>query len=100
MIKPYISKRYRISSSLAIDISKVKKVNSITTCIEFMSHKSKKTIRISPIILHLKERMITAYMAKENGPDINFSDVDAEWYEFIEATFKMIISVSSDKDLS
>ena len=96
-----ITKRYRISTQLAGKIAKIKIINSITTGINFEDAKTGVVVRLDPIILDFRNRSITAtIMAGCNESHINFSHIDQEWFEFIEANFLAQTNSYLCKDLS
>lgn len=96
-----ITKRYRISTQLAGMLAKSKKIKDLVTGIDFLDFKTGLKVRLNPVILHIKEKKITAHMRKEFNEDyVNFSHVRSEWLEFIEASFLMILSTYASEDFS
>ena len=96
-----IKKRYRISTQLAGKIAKIKTINNITTGINFENNKTGVVVRLDPIILDFRNSSITAtIMAGCNESYINFSHIDQEWFEFIEANFLAQMNSYLCKDLS
>ena len=81
-------------------IAPYKNINEIVSGIDFEDKRTGLLIRLNPIILHVKERLITLYMPAEHNPkNLNFSQVSSEWLEFIEASLWMIMSAYLDKRL-
>lgn len=81
-------------------IAPYKNINEIVSGIDFEDKRTGLLIRLNPIILHVKERLITLYMPAEHNPKhLNFSQVSSEWLEFIEASLWMIMSAYLDKRL-
>jgi len=96
-----IVKRYRISTQLAGMLAKVKNIREVVTGIDFSDPKTQTTIRLNPIILHVKDKKITVYMPSEfNRSDINFSNISSEWFEFIEASVIMILGAYLNRNFS
>jgi hypothetical protein len=96
-----VQKRYRISTQLAGKIAKIKTLNSVTTGINFEDNKTGTVVRLDPIVLDLRDRSITATIKSTgNESHINFSSINQEWFEFIEANFFAQISSYLGKDFS
>lgn len=96
-----ITKKYRISSQLAGLIASAVDIESVETDICFKSKSSELSLRLAPITLDLKEKTITIIMlAGENVGTLNFGMVPSDWFEYIEATFALIINKYLNKNLS
>jgi hypothetical protein len=96
-----ITKKYRISSQLAIVASRAVNVSSVVTDIKFKCKVSGLSLRIAPIKLDLKDKTITmTLLAGQNAGTANFGSVPSEWFEYIEATFAHLLGKYLNKDLS
>ena len=96
-----ITKKYRISSQLASVVSRAVDVDSLITDIIFKSKTCDLSLRLAPIKLDIREKTITITMlAGENVGMSNFGLVPSDWFEFIEATFSLMLEKFLNKDLS
>ena len=96
-----ITKKYRISSQLASIVARAVDVGSIITDLNFKSKTSDLSLRLAPIKLNIREKTITVTMQAELNDDMsNFGKVPSEWFEYIEATFALMLEKFLDKNLS
>ena len=96
-----IKKRYRISTQLAGKISKINTLNSVTTGLNIEDNTTGIVVRLDPIVLDFRNRFITATICSiSNEQHVNFSYMNQEWFEFIEANFFAQINSYLGKDFS
>ena len=96
-----ITKKYRISSQLSSVAARAVNISSINTDICFKSKTSDLSVRLSYIKFDLKEKTITITMlAGHNDSMGNFGVIPSEWFEYIEATFVLMLDKFLNKDLS
>jgi len=96
-----ITKKYRISSQLASVVARAVDIGSIITDIDFKCKTSDLSLRLAPIKLDIREKTITVTMqAGLNDGMSNFGKVPSEWFEYIEATFALMLEKYLNKDLS
>lgn len=96
-----ITKKFRISSQLSSVAARAVGIDSIVTDINFMSKTSDLNLRLRPITLDISEKTITVTMQAVNNDGIyNFGIVPSEWFEYIEATFALMLEKYLNKDLS
>jgi hypothetical protein len=90
-----IKKRYRISTQLAGKISKINTLNSVTTGLNIEDNTTGIVVRLDPIVLDFRNRFITATICSiSNEQHVNFSYMNQEWFEFIEANFFAQINIA------
>jgi len=96
-----ITKKYRISSQLSSILVRAVDIGSIAADIYFNSKTNNLNLNLTPIVLNIKEKTIFITMkAGLNDSLSNFSDMPSEWFEYIEATFALVIDKYLNKDLS
>jgi len=96
-----ITKKFRISSQLSSVAARAVGIDSIITDINFKSKASDINLRLRPITLDISEKTITVTMqAAYNDGIYNFGIVPSEWFEYIEATFALMLEKYLNKDLS